>query len=283
MDFLNKNKIPYLIELTNNTMVIKVEQLNKKYIVSDAGLKLTELGFIRMVKSRAEKNNRLFPKVKRNEIDYYRFKDLKAGHYKDIVEIDLNKAYWEIAYRESIIDLETYKKGKGKNVSKRSRLVALGSLATIKTIFEFDGERHELIEIKASEHTRNYFFHVSKKVDYIMKNVKASIPEEQFYFFWVDAFFISKKAALKVGMEIKKFNLDYKTNEIKWMKVKDVHDGKLITVLELTKTVENSHSEFKIKPFKITDHKRKKKDDIQHFNKTVLDMHQKISRGLFLK
>lgn len=283
MGFLNDHKIKYIVELTNNTMVIKVESLNKKYIVSDAGLKMSELGFIRMVKTRAEKNTICFPKVKRSEITYYRFRDIPSGMYRDIIEVDINKAYWEIAYRENIIDLETYRKGKSKKTSKRSRLIALGSLATVKTIFEFDGERHNLKEIRNSDLTRNYFFHISKKVDEIMNNIKAAIPEDKFYFFWVDAFFVCRAFADQVGLEVKKHGLEFKTKDIKWMKVEDERDGKRITLLEHKKTIPGSHSEISFKPFKITNHSKRKREDVNHFNKTVIDMQRKISNGIYLK
>ena len=70
IEMLIREKIPFEIIFTNRTSTIKLKEGNKKYIISEKKLKFKELGFIRQVKSYAEKRNIKSFSIKPKDIKY---------------------------------------------------------------------------------------------------------------------------------------------------------------------------------------------------------------------
>lgn len=166
------------------------------------------------------------PKVNRSRITYMREGFINNGFLHDeLFEIDLNRAYWEFAYRskEQIISKEIYLKGMNldsngndivpiyndkkeciNRVGKKSVLIALGHLAKVITDVEFNGnyfERPKFIHPK----TENSFFKCSQETDSLIKMLSV-LAGKNFLFFWCDAIFVK-------GEKTKDLLCNYLTNE----------------------------------------------------------------------
>ena len=224
IDDLKRSKIPFIMFSTTFTKTIYVE--NRTYFYSANGkLKQRELNLIRIVKAYAESQNFKIS-VDRSKINYIKVNNFTNGIYKKgLYEIDLNAAYWRLAFKYGYITEAIYYKGlnldeKGNpvkpifnrygvisnHVSKMSRLIALGNLAKSKTIFKYDGEKYHAPEKEYSTLTENVFFKVSAETDAIMKTLSI-IAGKDYLFYWVDAIFVKSKEAME--------NIcDYLTNEL---------------------------------------------------------------------
>lgn len=188
---LQRLKIPHHIASTNKTDVVTVHPTNGKpyrYLQTFGGLKKKELRFIKQTKKEGEASTTAPEGHTAKDIFYYRFRDLKPGIYTGVSELDVNSAYWIIAKRRGIITEKTYREGL-TDVSKMARLVALGSLATVRRHYEYDPDTNQYHEQTAeyNPRTRSYFFDIAKELDLIMARI---IQDYQVLFYWVDAFIL---------------------------------------------------------------------------------------------
>lgn len=254
MEMLISFNTPFKLVLTNST--IKIETVDSVYLISSKHLTYPELGFVNKVKKFSE--NCGLPKqvFTRSDITYFEFNRLKPGVYRNVAEFDVNKAYWELARRLGYINEEIYKKG--LEVSKMARLVALGSMATNKRVYHFNGqcfEDHK--EEQVNPVTRSYFFHVSKQLDSIMKDIFSSIPGDRKYFYWVDAFFVDKDIEHLVKEGLENHDLEYKHKEV--MSLKSYRDkngcDKITAVMEEGRSEEKT--DIYIKPFHLPSTQKK--------------------------
>lgn len=158
---------------------------------ANSKLKLHELGFIKMVSNHCEK----LPNPKK--IDRHRIKYIDINNNfkscKNCYEIDLNQAYWELAYRNGFLSEKIYQKGKEKTISKFARLVSLGNLAKVKYHIEFDGQQYNFLGTTESS-VRDIFFNSCFETSEIMQNCKHLVSEN-FLFYWVDAIFVNSESA----------------------------------------------------------------------------------------
>lgn len=223
---LIKRNTPHTIIRTRNTTRIKTELPNGEpiqYLISDSPLSFQDLGFINQVKRAATKSSIAPEGNTAKNVSYFRFKPLAEGVHRDVVEIDVNAAYWEIAHRRGIIPRKVYEKG--KTVSKRVRLVALGAMATQKRQWEYDPEKGKYIQhpVKFDEKLRSYFFDIAKDLDLTMERVGAY---DDVLFYWVDAFFLKRSLAEKVKQSINAAGLACKTIELDRIEVSRLKSGR---------------------------------------------------------
>lgn len=224
-DDLKAAGIPFTLSSTSFTKTIYVNEEETYFFTEKGKLKMIELNLIRIVKNHCEALN-LKVKVNRDLISYVKVNNFKNAIYKrDIWEIDLTAAYWNLAYKYKYITKEIYhiglnldmegnpippKKNKwggiNNHVSKMARLIALGNLAKTKTLFYFDGVQYQKPKSERSEDTENYFFKVSSETDSIMKML-SMIAGNDYLFYWVDAIYVRSEKA-------KNMVCDYITNEI---------------------------------------------------------------------
>lgn len=241
IDSLKENQIPFqLINTTStHTVIVNSEKLNFinpskieefedeeiYYFSTNGKLKMIELNLIKTVKQYCTELNKKV-KVNRDHISYVKVNDFKNAIYKrDIWEIDLTAAYWNLAYKYKYISKDIYYKGLnldengnpippkynkwGKvmnHISKMGRLIALGNLAKTFVNFYFDGKKYLEPKTERSYLTENYFFKVSLETDSIMK-ILSMLAGDNYLFYWVDAIYVKTK---KTKDEI----CDYITNEI---------------------------------------------------------------------
>lgn len=186
---LKKKNLPFVLEQTMFSKKIIFEggifRWNAKTNLTGA-----ELNFIKQVKEYVNKNPPSIS-IDRSKILYLKQGKIKNGALsKELFEIDLKSAYWELAYKFKYISTELYLKG--LDVRKKVRLMALGNLAKNTMIFEYNGIEFEKPTRRNSVLTENVFFKVSFETDLIMKNL-IMLSGNNFLFYWVDAIFIKSE------------------------------------------------------------------------------------------
>ena len=193
---LNRKKQPYQIEYTSNTTTIKTDNQKGepiKYLCSDRGLKMADLGFVQKVKSYVEKLGKPEVNVLSRDIEYFKFSDLEPGFYEGVSELDVNKAYWLTAYRLGYLSREIYEQG--LTVDKMTRLIAWGAIAATKRIYNVDSQGKKAYKDQiVNKVTRSYFFDVAHELGAIMAETLNN-HRKSILFFWVDAFFIQGRSA----------------------------------------------------------------------------------------
>lgn len=230
---LNRKNQSYIIEFTNNTTAIKTEQEGQKikYLCSDRNLPVTQLAFIQKVKSYVEKTGRPKVEVKASEVGYFKFADLAPGFYENVSELDVNKAYWEIACQKGYLSKDIYTEG--LKVDKMTRLIAWGAIAASKRAYSITPEGKEFLGEECNEVTRSYFFDVARELGFEMSEILAN-HSKSVLFYWVDAFFIqgrSTPAVIEKEMRMK--GLPCKTVPLWHINVEEKNEfTDLITVTE---------------------------------------------------
>lgn len=207
-EILERFNTPFTIGYTSNTTTLQTELY--KYMATNSAIPLKELAFVKQVKGYNE--NLILPKVDISPkgINYFKFRNLQPGEYNDIIEVDVNAAYWNIAKEKGYLSEELYQKG--GTVSKMARLVALGAMASNQRQYQFTGERYNYIGEKVNERTRSYFFDVAKTLDIMMMEGLESFADVIFY--WVDAFFVRRASAKKIADFFDAHDLGVKYKEV---------------------------------------------------------------------
>lgn len=188
--FLYHSKIPFTLVKSGNTYQIKSALWNDKAFYS--AFSQDEVAFIRSVKNYVLKNHIadliLETDYKALKIDYIRVNNYKEGDMvENLIEIDVNAAYWQTAYNMGFISAAIYKKG--LEVNKIARLASLGSLAKVTEEWVFDGEKMELKPPVSSYATENIWFAICKRVSDIMNKAVAAAGKG-FVFYWVDGIYV---------------------------------------------------------------------------------------------
>ncbi len=185
------------------------------YVESDAGkdyscsraISKKEIGFIHTVKQYI-KNNDIHKTVKPiikesryNRIQYFKYAKGLTDTGK-IYEIDITKAYWNMALRLGIINAEIYEKG--LTISKVARLATLGSLAKKTYSYRFDGKREVRLPVQKSDDTKHLWFNICHELGKVMDQARH-IAGDSFIFYWVDGIYVTDK---DVAHEIEEFFKD---------------------------------------------------------------------------
>lgn len=252
---LRYNETPFTLTSTSFTKKIEVDG-EIYYFTSSGKLKNTDLNLIKAVKNYCEKlvtdqfddagnlikEGLKIPAVDTSKIGYIKVntKFKNAIHKRDIFEIDLKSAYWNLAYRHGFIDKKIYYKGMNLNddgtvieplfnkwgniynhTTKMGRLIALGNLAKVFKVFSFDGLKYSDPQDVRSFKTENIFFRCSMEVDLIMRQL-IELAGSNYLFYWVDAIFVR-------GSETVDLICEFLTNEIGL-------DFKIVPIKKLVKT-----------------------------------------------
>lgn len=135
----------------------------------------------------------------------------------NIIELDLNSAYWQAAYKLNIITKKDFYKGLA--YPKVERLASLGSLARTIRVREWTGKRWLRSYAKAgfeSDDTRHVWFALCNEVDKLMRKCAKELGDD-FLFYWIDALFFTntKENKEKLGAIIKKAGYKFKFIKIK--------------------------------------------------------------------
>ncbi len=215
---------PFVLHENNNSKalfhdVFKVETSDA--IENDEFISRKDLKFIGDVKKHVQDridSKKLIPrtrKLKKLNITFFDPGTRRRGSTTDCVEIDIDSAYWDTAYKLSppIISERLWRKGNRK--PKKIRLMALGVLAKFTTIYEFDGKTLEKTGEEINRKTEYFWNLVCKNVSDVMTTLSAGVDSDYYYFYWVDAIFVSKKAESQVCEMLSAMGYKYKIKNIK--------------------------------------------------------------------
>ena len=170
---------------------------------------------------------------------YINYFDLIDCPVNDLMlsKVDIKAAYWNYALKTGVISKETddmfhrYYEGYDYDIAKKSRLKALGSLATTKKITKYingkpDYENEEII----TEDTKDIYLEVCRGVDDLMKQCTKEV-EGCYYYYW-DCIFVSKEYERDVIEFFMKRGYDVSVGETRMeaVKVNDIvyllsHEG----------------------------------------------------------
>jgi hypothetical protein len=222
-----KYKIPYTLEIKGTRHIFKSRR--GEYMSMSSEFPAKELSFIKSVKENVIKNqlyleipNKFKSERSKNKIKHYSYsKKYKSGNFiSNVVEIDLKRAYWDIANNMNILDNEIYLKGKEEVVSKQSRLAAIGSFAIKSRILGFDGEKETNSGIIRSKLTEFIWDTISYRIGKIMKQAEV-IAGNEFIFFWVDAIFVKKGSEKKIVKLFSDLGFSSSIYHCEWVKIKE--------------------------------------------------------------
>lgn len=216
--------MPFTVEYTHGRRTLKSAIMNENF--TKGTISRPGMNFIKSVKNRIIKSEVMdkIPRKSKEELGLqYLFFNKKYMHQEltNVIELDLTAAYWDAAYKLGIIDKKDYYQGLG--MKKTERLAALGSLARVLKVREFDGKKYGRAIIKDnSDNTRHIWFAISNEVDKVMKKCAKALGD-QLVFYWIDAlFFIKTEENKKLVQDIIK-KAGYKS---KFIKIEKVYLGK---------------------------------------------------------
>jgi hypothetical protein len=200
-------KKPHVLFQTKNTKYLFYDDV--KYLFSETILSMKDLNFIKKVKKEVIlRGIKMFGNDLACDLDvsYFDFQDVIKERTK-YVEIDINGAYWECAYKLEYISESTY--NLGLTYPKKTRLVALGSLAVRKMCYEYDGYKYTLNEERTVYNPvhASYFKHISFEIGLLMSQL---FLKNNVLFYWVDAFFVPVKYAENLKQDILNNGYDFK-------------------------------------------------------------------------
>lgn len=208
IDWYIKRRIPFDYELQNETITIRSKF--GSYTTANFEYTIDELNFIKKVKHSIISNG-LYEMYKgryQSErsikgIKYYMHsRKLRPDDvFTNIMNVDLDSAYWETAYKYNLLSEEIYREG--LKVRKQVRLTAIGSLAKKTRRYKFDGKKQKKLDPKRSEFTEMLWSlicdHIGKLITSVVKEC-----EKDFVFFWVDGIYVRPGAEKKVQRLFKK-------------------------------------------------------------------------------
>jgi hypothetical protein len=184
-------------KVTTYTMSDRVETPNLKYVFADDHAPLKTRKLISLVRNDVRKMTAgmTISTYKPETIEYFAYNaflaDLtsagQAVRVLDIIEIDLNKAYWMEALRLKYLSPSVFFKILAER--KTYRLRVLGSIATRKQVSVYeDGERVDIQDEVWNETCRRAYNHIRYNVGQMMREMAMAVGE-RFLFFWTDALF----------------------------------------------------------------------------------------------
>lgn len=266
---LHSEKKPYTASVSRNRREIIIGK--DVYIFSDSEIPPSSLNFIKQTKKQIISAGEKIGKIIHPE-DVQFYKVAAYNNYKrvtkDVVEIDISKAYWTAAYKLGYVDNSLFKKG--LEVDKLSRLVAVGAAAVTKWHISFDGEQFDGIKEDFNPFGRSAFFHICKEVSRVMTLAAGDFA----HLFWVDAIFCSAKDAPFVCQVFDSEGYEYKYKNIIWAKYESSETGLKLSYLEALKETQKV-CEVRIKTFTFTHKKdksfvkRAKKAHFENIKKTI--------------
>ncbi len=215
-------ELHYKFELHVNNNSLTLDDGTFSYYTSDAienndeDISLNHIRFISSVKAHVKqkiKEGKLTPGKIKHKINYFDSGIRRHGFTTDCSEVDIDSAYWETAYKLKIISGRIYRYG--LKVPKKIRLIALGTLAKRTTIYKFDGKKMVKDRVEVDLETEFFWNKICKEVSDIMTTVSASLDEKDYYFYWVDAIFVSKKVEQEVKEIFSMLGYTYKTKPLK--------------------------------------------------------------------
>jgi len=202
-------KKQHTVIYTNNSVLVSIDQ--REYIFSDSDLSLHELGFIGRAKKQIIQLAEQKQLPERSPI-FYRIFPHKFTSYEYLTEIDLSSAYWIEAFRCGLLTDGIFKQG--EQITKKSRLIAFGSAATVRRSFFFDGEKYTDMAEDFNEYGRRAYFYVASNIVSAIRSICEKIPGAVLLY-WVDAIVCLPEYAPFVCREFSNLGYPFKTKGLR--------------------------------------------------------------------
>lgn len=210
---------------------IHCTSMSKKYVVdkrlavyyTPSPIPRKELGLFSHVRSRAEKRidvGEILP-VKGKVIFTNMSKYLNENIIiRNLYEIDINKAYWQIAKNMGIVSKEMFDRYNVNEPAKKiARNMSIGSMNTMKHLFYSEvlglPEHIESVE----NYCKDAYWNVAKKCSDIIMGCRE-VSGSNYLFSWVDAIFVMEKYS-RIGEYINDSGHSFKTKRIRKMVMVD--------------------------------------------------------------
>lgn len=250
------------VRVTSKTLIIVK---GKQRYLKGGKASLKDLGKIREVRRfAANMADKVSAEI--NHIFYNNFRTVKVGDGGLMMEYDVNKAYFQIAYDMGIISESIYMDSMTDKMSKDVRLMLLGALATTRYSFIFKKGKLHNLEKENNAKTRHLFFAVAEKMGAVMNECFVNFKDV--LFFWVDAIFV-RTESFDVDSKFVSFfterGFGIKTKKHIY-RIEKLEHSKLIRMWEIEKTEDVVKFSEKIKIGKKKyDIKRDTRGAISHF------------------
>lgn len=217
--FLSDNDMPFTLSSTNGNYQLESKYIKKRTYQATQTVTPTELGFVNRVRNHVKREGIALNFVNQyfeSDIVYMETRtDIRNQTIKNVVEIDIDQAYWDTALQLGVLDEKLYAMGLSEEISKRARLVALGSLAKKVYHYRFHGRQMIGSDVERSEDTENIWFTICKRVSDVMLEIAEAIGDD-YIFFWVDGIYLknNSESIAKAQEIIEKWNYQSKIKEI---------------------------------------------------------------------
>ncbi len=222
MDMLAVLRPCTVIRTVNSCHVISKKM--GQYMLSGEGdsLTLSELNFVKNFRQHFIKVGKNLKYTKEYRYKFAKFFgfNMKKGIFKDVVQIDMNRAYPTGAKLLKIIDQDLY--DKSLKFSKKALLIAIGSLHRRRRKYQIDkyGRRTMLEQEKRIPYLSDMWYSITNFVDQQIRDVFSMLGDNA-YFYWCDAIFCTRDRADFVMKEFKRRGFDSKIVEIKYIEYQD--------------------------------------------------------------
>lgn len=265
LEKLIKSKSDFTIKITSKSVVIIKDGF--KHSFHPREMPNYALALINSIKKNPVFLDPRVP-IERTAIRYFDFYIRKTGNFKNVVEIDINSAYWILAKKMGYLTEEQY--NRGLDLEKIDRLAVLGSIARIQYIFEYEKGEAVSVSRNVNDNGRIAFFNICNELGKIMSEIVNETGRDYFFFFWVDAFFCSKYVAEAVIKKIHERGLECKTKELTAIQVKKENDLFKFWTVEKGSKLRKSQNII-IKPFVFEENQ-----DTGHIDEKIINLSKQL-------
>ena len=191
--YMSKNDIAFRLSSTAGNYSLSSEHINVRTFQAISSVSPKGLGFVNKVRSYVRKNDIVanFPtQYFEYDVEYMHARqELRGKRFTNVVEVDIDQAYWDTAYQLGIISKELYEIGSSDEITKQERMVCLGHFAKKVFVYDFRGEQLINSSIEKSTETENLWYTICKRVSDVMGEIRNAIGEN-YIFFWVDGIYM---------------------------------------------------------------------------------------------
>ena len=210
IDFLEKNKIPYNLTLSNYTTAIECEYYSRQYLAKKQSLKVFA-AFNKIKNDLINWSANEKPEIEPQDLKYFDHNLRESLKFVNIYATDIKSAYATVLKNDYFIQESTFEYI--NSLKKDERLACVGMLAGKKEHFNFDGENLNYTGTTKSEFTP-YFHYCIWKTSQIMETVKKQLYNDgnlkSCLFYWVDCLYLWIDEREKVAKILDELGYQYK-------------------------------------------------------------------------
>ena len=209
LNFLKNSKKTFILSTTtNSTSITYSNKYGKFKRIYSEGVTMSRKEFRLQKKVKKEVEERAIDMEKKATGTYLHYKNQKidffefdnslrymaetSGDYTEIpnvIEMDITKAYYKMAYNLGYLSYKTYKECLG--LPKYIRLRLLGSIATRRVIETFEGKKAVNMKVVENLRLRDVWNRICYETGLVMKKCSEAI-QDYFIFYWVDGIYFQQ-------------------------------------------------------------------------------------------